>query len=91
MGIDRPQGALYIPAMEAPGEKQDAGLDVSQLERQVDALIKACSALKQENSSLRQRQEILVVERAELIEKTELARSRVEAMISRLKAMEHGL
>ncbi|MCH8977275.1 MAG: TIGR02449 family protein, partial [Proteobacteria bacterium] len=30
----------------------------------------------------------LVTERAELIEKTELARTRIESMISRLRAME---
>ena len=47
--------------------------------------------LKDENASLRARQESLVSERAELIEKTELARNRVEAMISRLKAMEEGV
>ena len=35
------------------------------------------------------RQGILVEERARLIEKTELARARVEAMLVRLKALEH--
>jgi len=37
---------------------------------------------------MRDRQNILVEERARLIEKAELARSRVEAMLVRLKAME---
>jgi len=32
-----------------------------------------------------------VAERAELIEKTELARGRVESMITRLKSMEDGI
>jgi len=31
-----------------------------------------------------------VREKAKLVEKTNMARSRVEAMISRLKTMEHG-
>ncbi|NCC29281.1 MAG: TIGR02449 family protein, partial [Gammaproteobacteria bacterium] len=44
-----------------------------------------------ENKSLRARQETLVGERGELIEKTEQARSRVEAMLSRLRAMEESL
>ncbi|MGD8498361.1 MAG: TIGR02449 family protein, partial [Chromatiales bacterium] len=35
--------------------------------------------------------EHLVTERADLIEKTELARSKVEAMVSRLKSMEEQL
>ncbi|MGD8941241.1 MAG: TIGR02449 family protein, partial [Gammaproteobacteria bacterium] len=37
---------------------------------------------------LKNRQDLLVEERARLIEKTELARSRVESMLVRLKAME---
>ena len=65
--------------------------DLDTLERQVDQLIRTCRHLREENASLRARQEILVAERAELIEKTELARSRVESMISRLKSMEEGI
>ena len=63
-------------------------LDLRKLEVRVEELIRACSYLKDENKSLRLRQDNLVAERAALIEKTELARTRVEAMISRLKAME---
>ena len=65
-------------------------LDLRKLEVRVEELIRACNYLKDENSSLRNRQESLVAERAALIEKTELARTRVEAMISRLKGMEHN-
>ncbi len=63
-------------------------LDLRKLEVRVEELIRACSYLKEENKSLRSKQDNLVTERAALIEKTELARIRVEAMISRLKAME---
>lgn len=63
-------------------------LDLKRLEVRVDELIRTVSLLKQENSSLRSKQESLMAERADLIEKTELARTRVEAMITRLKAME---
>ena len=66
----------------------DTNLNLRKLEAQVEELIRACSYLKDENKSLRNRQDNLVAERAALIEKTELARTRVEAMISRLKAME---
>lgn len=66
-------------------------IDVIHLEQQVEALIGVCNRMRAENRSLRQRQEMLLTEKAALIEKTELARSRVEAMITRLKAMEHGL
>ena len=65
-------------------------LDLKKLEVRVEELIRACAQLKDENSSLRSQQESLTAERAVLIEKTELARSRVEAMIARLKAMETG-
>lgn len=67
-----------------------ANFDLSTFERDVDSLIQVCRKLREENSSLRARQDSLVAERAELIEKTELARSRVEAMIARLKSMEEG-
>jgi cell division protein ZapB len=65
--------------------------DLDVLENQVEELIRTCRRLKEENTSLRARQETLIAERAELIEKTELARNRVEAMISRLKSMEEGV
>ena len=44
----------------------------------------------EENRALRDQQANLIAERASLIEKSELARTRVEAMIGRLKAMEQG-
>ena len=62
--------------------------DLVKLEAQIDALIDTVSQLKQENASLRHQQDSLVSERAQLIEKTELARSRVEAMITRLRSLE---
>ncbi len=65
--------------------------DIDTLERQVDELIHLCRRLREENASLRARQDHLVTERAELVEKTELARGRVESMITRLKAMEEGI
>jgi cell division protein ZapB len=71
---------------DSPNDMTD--LDLRKLEVRVEELIRACSLLKDENKSLRTRQENLVAERAALIEKTELARTKVEAMISRLKAME---
>lgn len=69
-------------------EKEE--LDLRQLEARVEELIDTCATLKNENQSLRQHQGSLMSERAKLIEKTELARSRVEAMINRLKAMENS-
>ncbi len=62
--------------------------ELASFEQRVEQLLDTCRSLRRENISLKERQDILVSERAELIEKTELARSRVEAMISRLKTME---
>ncbi len=64
--------------------------DLKRLEARVDDLIQANARLLDENSSLLSTQESLVTERAELIEKTEMAKNRVEAMITRLKSMETG-
>jgi len=68
-----------------------AEFDLNRLEQQVDELIRLCDRLREENASLRASQEHLVSERADLIEKTELARSKVEAMVARLKSMEEQL
>ncbi|HKK06761.1 MAG: TIGR02449 family protein [Gammaproteobacteria bacterium] len=64
-------------------------LDLNKLEQRVDDLIQTVDRLQDENRSLREHQTNLMAERAKLIEKTELARTRVESMISRLKAMEN--
>jgi cell division protein ZapB len=63
-------------------------MELSALEARVDDLIRTIEQLKTENSALRVQQDHLVNERAALIEKTEQARSRIESMISRLRAME---
>jgi cell division protein ZapB len=63
-------------------------MDLAALEARVDELIRTVSQLTTENSALRSQQDNLVSERATLIEKTEQARTRIESMISRLRAME---
>lgn len=65
-----------------------SGSDITKLEKRIDDLIELCDQLKDENMLLKGRQGILVEERARLIEKTELARTRIDAMLVRLKAME---
>ncbi|MFA9420896.1 MAG: TIGR02449 family protein [Gammaproteobacteria bacterium] len=64
--------------------------DLNHLEQRIDELIDTVSQLTNENTSLRQQKDKLNTERSHLIEKTELARNRVEAMISRLKSLELG-
>jgi cell division protein ZapB len=59
-----------------------------ELEHRVDELIELTALLSRENRALKVQQQHWTTERAKLIEKNELAKSRVEAMISRLKALE---
>jgi len=65
-------------------------LELKDLEDKLDQLIEQYNHVKNENSSLKTKQDSLVREKAKLLEKTTLARTRVEAMITRLKAMENG-
>jgi cell division protein ZapB len=65
-------------------------LELKDFEGKLDQLIEQYHCVKIENSSLKSKQETLVREKAKLLEKTNLARTRVEAMITRLKAMERG-
>ncbi|MGZ5051353.1 MAG: TIGR02449 family protein [Methylobacter sp.] len=70
--------------------QSNQSLELRELEDKLDQLIEQYNHLKNENSSLKIKQDSLVREKAKLLEKTTLARTRVEAMITRLKAMESG-
>ena len=61
-----------------------------EIARRVDQLIALAQRLAEENRSLRASQEQLMTERANLLAKNEQARSRVEAMIHRLKSLEQN-
>ena len=70
------------------GEQEHETLELAALEARVDELIRTVDNLASENRALKNQHVALTAERALLIEKTEMARTRVEAMIARLKAME---
>jgi cell division protein ZapB len=63
-------------------------IDLSSLERRIDELMRLCEQLARENQALTERHGEWASERAQLIEKNELAKSKVEAMISRLRSLE---
>jgi cell division protein ZapB len=69
---------------------QNFGQELARLEKRLDELVVICNQLKEENRSLKDRQDSLIADRATLLQKNEQVRARVEAMISRLKSMEHG-
>ncbi len=79
----------YIHPMSEANEKSFSQ-ELQRLERRLDELVIITNQLKDENRSLKQRQDTLIGERATLLQKNEQVRTRVEAMIGRLKAMEHG-
>ena len=62
--------------------------ELDALERKVNELIELCNVLSRENRALRSRQNTWSTERAKLIEKNELAKTKVESMIGRLKSLE---
>ena len=69
-------------------DTHDTLAQVRLLGERIDKLIELVRRLADENRSLRAGQEQLANERAQLLNKNELARSRVEAMIHRLKSLE---
>ena len=71
-------------------QKSTLELDLKRLEKQVEDLLAALQGLKEQNRALRSRQDSLSTERASLLQKNEQVRTRVEAMIGRLKMLEHG-
>lgn len=58
------------------------------LETKLDHLILLCNRLQQENADYKTRESEWQRERTRLVEKNELARSRVEAMITHLKNLD---
>ncbi len=71
-------------------EKNSFDNEITVLEEKVSSLTSLCGKLSEENKSLRASQQALNSERAALLEKNNQAKSRVEAMIRRLKTMEKG-
>ena len=61
---------------------------IQQLEQQVDELLRTSRRLREENMLLKSQQAAWVSERAQLIEKTDVARNRIEKMVSRLKELD---
>lgn len=64
--------------------------NLTKLELRIDQLIVAVRKLSQENHMLKSGQRNITEEHAKLVEKTQVARARIESMIGRLKALEHS-
>jgi cell division protein ZapB len=70
--------------------KSQLDLELTRLARRLEELVSTVDQLREENRALRQRQDSMATERASLLQKNEQVRARVEAMIGRLKTLEHG-
>lgn len=62
--------------------------DLEALEEKVDELIALSEVLAEENQVLKAKQQSWTTERANLVERNELTKTRVESMIARLKALD---
>ena len=62
--------------------------DLEALEEKVDELIALSEVLVEENQVLKAKQQSWTTERAKFVQKNELAKTRVESMIARLKALD---
>ena len=65
--------------------------ELEQLEQKVDGLLDIITRLMQENQSLRTQQVAQAAERAGMLERHDEVRSRVDAIVTRLKSMETNI
>jgi cell division protein ZapB len=65
-----------------------AGVDINTLERRIDELIALCDELESKHRAIETDRENWTQERTSLLEKNEMAKARIEAMIMRLKSLE---
>ena len=81
----------YLPNYsDAMDSLEQTDKDLQRLEEQLRTLLGQINKLREENQSLHVRQDTLVTERASLVAKNDEARTKVEAMINRLKGLEQA-
>ena len=72
----------------AMNDEDQIGKGLRQLEQRVDDLIGVCRRLKEENDKLRGNRDSLIEEKSKLAEKNRMARTRLETIVTRLKALD---
>ena len=65
-------------------------MDLGDLEAKVDELIARCDALGRENRELRERERAWRTERAELVDRQQVAQAKIDSMIGRTNTPEEG-
>ncbi len=64
------------------------GVDINTLEKRIDELINLCDELESKHRAIETDRENWTQERTSLLEKNEMAKAKIEAMIMRLKSLE---
>lgn len=82
-------GPIFVNIMASDDSRMD-NQDLKILESRIDDLIETCRRLKNENQALKSGQNTLNEQHTRLVEKTRVARARIETMIDRLKALERS-
>lgn len=86
--FDRAAKAAILCALQIIIYRRGSPADImDNLEEKIDELVELANDLKRENSVLHERESRLIKERSLLLEKNDKARTRVERMIIRLKAL----
>ena len=63
-------------------------MDINTLEKRIDELITLCDELDSKHRAIETDRENWTQERTSLLEKNEMAKAKIEAMIMRLKSLE---
>lgn len=61
---------------------------IAALESGIDKLLSHCETLVRENRALREERAVWMAERTKLVERNELAKNKIDAMISRLRSLD---
>ena len=63
-------------------------MDINTLEKRIDELIALCDDLESKHLAMANDRESWIQERTSLLEKNEMTKAKIEAMIMRLKSLE---
>ena len=63
-------------------------MDINTLEKRIDELIALCDEMESKHGAMETDRENWLQERTRLLEKNEMAKAKIEAMIMRLKSLE---
>lgn len=63
--------------------------DFIALDQKIEYLVALCQKLQDDNRHLRHQKQAWAVERVKLMEKNDVARHKIEAMINRIRSLEH--